>query len=95
MTQTEVKQKLTDLFSQFLNETDLEKLRLVREQIINIFSSVPFDKSNSVGKEIELKLLKDTTNLYIDNNLDSSIKSLLFGDFHRILIHVSLSLLDE
>ena len=95
MTQTQVKQKLTDLFTQFLTETDLEKLKYLKEQIIKLYSSIPFSESNSVGKEMELNLLDNTTNLYIENNLDSSVKSLLLGDFDRLLISVPLSLLEE
>ena len=94
MTQTQVKQQLNNLFTQFLTETDLDKLKSLKEQIVNLYTSIPFDESNSVGKEMELTLLSDTTNLYIENNLDSSVKSILFGDFDRLLISVSLSLLE-
>ena len=94
MTQTQVKQQLNNLFTQFLTETDLDKLKSLKEQIVNLYTSIPFDEPNSVGKEMELTLLSDTTNLYIENNLDSSVKSLLFGDFDRLLISVSLSLLE-
>ncbi len=95
MTQTQVKQKLKDLNIQFLTETDLDKLNSLKEQIINLYSSIPFSESDSVGKELELSLLNNTTNLYIKNNLDTSVKSLLIGDFDRLLISVSLSLLPE
>lgn len=95
MTKTQAKNQLTDLFTLFLNETDLEKLKTQREQIITLFDCIPFSESDSAGKQMELSLLKDTTNLYIDNNLDFSVKSLLFGDFCRLLIHISLSLLEE
>lgn len=94
MTQTQVKQKLTDLFSNFLIETDLEKLKIIKEQIIRLYSAIPFSKSNSVLKEMELKLLDDTSNLYINGNLNSFIKSTLLGDFDRLLISLSLSLLE-
>ncbi len=94
MTQTQVKQQLTNLFTQFLTEVDSDKLKSLKQQIIDLYTSIPFDKSNSVGKEMELTLLSDTTNLYIENNLDSSVKYLLFGDFDRLLISVSLSLLE-
>ncbi len=95
MTQTQVKQQLTNLFTQFLNGSSLDILKDLKQQIINLYNSIPFDESNSVGKEMELKLLDDTTKLYIDNNLDSSGKSLLFGDFDRLLISVSVSLLED
>ena len=95
MTKNIAKQELINLFTQFLTETDLEKLRVLRDGIILLFSSIPFNASDSVGKEMELTLLKETTSLYINNGLNSAVKSLLFGDFHRILIKVSLSLLDE
>ena len=94
MTQTQVKQQLNKLFTQFLTETDLDKLKSLKQQIINLYTSIPFDESNSVSNEMELTLLSDTTNLYIENNLDSSVKSILFGDFDRLLINVSLSLLE-
>ena len=95
MTQTQVKQKLKDLNIQFLTETDLDKLNSLKEQIINLYSSIPFSESDSIGKELELKLLNDTINLYIKNNLDNSIKYRLIGDFDRILITLSWSLLPE
>ncbi|MBF4469920.1 hypothetical protein [Flavobacterium sp. HJJ] len=95
MTKTYIKQQLTNLFTQFLTETEVEKLKELREQIIKLFSSIPFDDSNSIGKEMELTLLKETTSLYMQNDLDSSVKSLLLGDFDRLLIQVSLSLLEE
>lgn len=95
MTQTQVKQQLTTLFTQFLNESNMDKLKDLKIQIINLYNSIPFDESNSVGKEMELKLLDDATKLYIYNNLDSSVKSLLFGDFDRLLISVSVSLLED
>ena len=95
MTQKIAKQKLTNLFTQFLTETDLEKLKFLKEEIVNLYSSIPFNESNSIGKEMELTLLNNTINLYIENNLDSSVKSLLFGDFDRLLISLSVSLLKE
>ncbi|WP_269235347.1 hypothetical protein [Flavobacterium flavigenum] len=95
MTQTYIKQQLTNLFTQFLTETEVEKLKQLREQIIKLFSSIPFNDSNSVSIEMELNLLKETTSLYIQNDLDGSVKSLLVGDFDRLLIQVSLSLLEK
>ena len=95
MTQTEAKQQLTILFTEFLKETDLDKLKSKKDQILKFYNALPFSESSSVGQKMESNLLSDTINIYINNISDKSVKLLLAGDFDRILISVSVSLLED
>jgi hypothetical protein len=93
MTQTEAKQQLTILFTEFLKETNLEKLKSIKAQIVKFYSAIPF--SDSFGQKMELVTLDNDMNIYFNNILDISAKSILAGDFDRILISVSVSLLKD
>ena len=95
MTKKQITIDLNNIISEFLKETNVDSLIILKDDIHNIFSKIPFSDTLQKSKELELELLNETFNSYLKSYLDETIKKLLVGDFHRLVIMVSLSLLEK
>ena len=95
MNKKQITTELNNKISEFFEETNVDNLIILKDEIHNIFSTIPFNDSLQKTKETELELLDDTFQSYIKADLSESTKKLLIEDFHRLVITVSLSLLEK
>ena len=95
MTKKQITTDLNNKISEFFEESNVDNLIILKGEIHNIFSAIPFNDALQKTKETELELLGDTFQSYIKSDLSESTKKLLSEDFHRLVITVFLSLLEK
>jgi hypothetical protein len=92
MTKTEIKNKLNDIFSKLIQETDVDLFNKHRQDFLNVVAEIKL--SNTSSLESQINVFNITCDEYINKGFNATAKQLLFGDFQMFLVTVDEGLVD-
>ena len=93
MTKSEKKAQLNKMIAEFLNTTDKEALKTIRDVIYAEVNKLPMSSHDRNHTEEEMDLWTYNSNRYIDNPNNTAARTSLMSDFDAIVKVVDVSLL--